>query len=170
MPEHVQPQKRLDRQIVLAPYDEAWPTTYATLASAIREMLGNAVVEHVGSTSVPGLDAKPIIDINLIVANSADEPSYVPALEELGYVLVIREPEWHEHRLLRLADPGVNLHVFTTGSPEHDRMITFRDRLRNDDEARDRYLATKRELASQTWEYVQDYADAKTSAIEQTLN
>lgn len=155
--------------IILAPYDEAWPTTYARLAAAIRDVLGDVVVEHVGSTSVPGLDAKPIIDINLIVADSADESSYVPVLEELGYVLVIREPEWHEHRLLRLADPAVNMHVFTTGSPEHERMITFRDRLRNDDDARDRYLATKRELASRTWEYVQDYADAKGTVIEQTL-
>lgn len=169
MTEHVQPQQRLDGQIVLAPYDEAWPTTFARLASAIRDVLGEVVVEHVGSTSVPGLDAKPIIDINLIVADSADELSYVPALQELGYVLVIREPEWHEHRLLRLADPAVNVHVFSTGCPEHDRMIRFRDHLRNDDTARDRYLTTKRELAARDWEYVQDYADAKTAVIEQIL-
>ena len=170
MTEYVQPPKRLDGQIVLAPYDEAWPTTYTRLSSAIRDALGDVVVEHVGSTSVPGLDAKPIIDVNLIVADSADEPSYVPALEELGYVLVIREPDWHEHRLLRLADPAVNLHVFTTGCPEHDRMITFRDRLRSDDAARNRYLAAKRRLASRKWAYVQDYADEKSSVVEQILS
>ena len=107
--------------------------------------------------------------INLLVADSGDESSYVPALEELGYVLVIREPDWHEHRLLRLADPAVNLHVFTIGSAEHDRMITFRDRLRADDALRDRYLATKRELAARDWDFVQDYADAKTTVIEELL-
>ena len=169
MTEHVQPQQRLNGQIILAPYDDAWPTTYARLASAIRDALGDVSVEHVGSTSVPGLDAKPIVDVNLIVVNSADESTYVPALEKLGYVLVIREPEWHEHRLLRLAEPAVNLHVFSTGCPEHDRMITFRDRLRSDDAARDRYLATKQELAARKWEFVQDYADAKASVIEQLL-
>ncbi len=83
---------------------------------------------------------------------------------------MIREPDWHEHRLLRLADPAVNLHVFTIGSAEHERMITFRDRLRADDALRDRYLATKRELAAREWEYVQDYADEKTSVIEQILS
>lgn len=156
MVDFVQPPLRIDGKIHLAPYDEAWPNTYARLAPAIRDALGHVVVEHVGSTSVPGLDAKPIIDVNLLVTDSADEPSYVPALEGLGYVLVIREPEWHEHRLLRHADPAVNLHVFSTGCPEHERMIMFRDRLRSDDAARDRYLATKRELAAQQWKYVQD--------------
>lgn len=169
MVEYVKPQQRLDGQIVLAPYDPAWPTTYARLASAIRDVLGEAVVEHVGSTSVPGLDAKPIIDVSLMVADSADEASYVPALESLDYWLVLREPEWHEHRLLRLTDPAVNLHVFTMGSHEHDRMITFRDRLRGDDAARDRYLNAKRELAQRNWAYVQDYADAKSSTVEQIL-
>jgi GrpB-like predicted nucleotidyltransferase (UPF0157 family) len=168
--EHVQPQQRLDGQIVLSPYDESWAPTYARLASEIHDVLGDVVVEHVGSTSVPGLDAKPIIDINLIVADSADESSYVSALEGLDYVLVLREPEWHEHRLLRLSDPAVNLHVFTTGSAEHARMISFRDRLRRDDATRDRYLATKRELAAHEWKYVQEYADEKTSVIEQILS
>ncbi len=169
MVEYVKPQQRLDGQIVLAAYDPAWPRTYTELAAAIHDALDDVVVEHVGSTSVPGLDAKPIIDINLIVADSADEDSYVPALEELGYGLILREPDWHEHRLLRLTDPAVNLHVFTTGSTEHQRMITFRDRLRSDDDARDRYLAVKRELALRTWTYVQDYADAKSAAVERIL-
>ena len=127
-------------------------------------------VEHVGSTSVPGLPAKPIIDINLIVVDSADEPAYVPALEALGYVLHIREPGWHEHRLLRLDDPAVNLHVFTTGSAEHARMITFRDRLRTDPAAFELYLSTKQRLAAQHWEHVQDYADEKSGVVERILS
>ncbi len=167
MTEHVQPQQRVDGPIILAPYDEAWPTTYERLASAIHEALGDVLVEHVGSTSVPGLDAKPIIDVNLIVADSADESAFVPGLEELGYVLVIREADWHEHRLLRLTEPAVNLHVFTTDCSEHDRMIAFRDQLRTDDAAREKYLATKRELAARDWEFVQDYADAKSAVIRE---
>ncbi len=169
MVEYVKPQQRLDGQIVLVAYDDAWPATYARLASAIHDVLVDVVVEHVGSTSVPDLDAKPIIDINLLVADSSEESSYVPALEHLGYWLVLREPEWHQHRLLRLTDPAVNLHVFSTGSSEHERMITFRDRLRSDGAARDHYLEVKRELAAHTWEHVQDYADAKSSVVEQIL-
>ena len=94
----------------------------------------------------------------------------MPALEELGYALHLRERGWHQHRLLRLDEPRVNLHVFTTGSPEHDRMITFRDRLRMDPDAFERYLATKQRLAAQHWEHMQDYADEKSSVVEQILS
>ena len=94
-----------------------WPQQFALEASKIRAALGEGalLLEHVGSTSVPGLAAKPILDILLIVANSADEASYVPALEHAGYVLRIREPEWFEHRVLKGADPAVNMHVFSPG-------------------------------------------------------
>jgi GrpB-like predicted nucleotidyltransferase (UPF0157 family) len=172
MTEYLIPPTRVDGSIVLVPYDPAWASTFADLAAAIRTALGPvaSAVEHVGSTSVPGLSAKPIIDINLLVADSADEPAYVPALEALGYVLHLREPGWHEHRLLRLDDPRVNLHVFSTGSPEHDRMIIFRDRLRSDPQALELYLATKQRLAGQHWEQVQDYADQKSSVVEQILS
>ena len=87
-------------------------------------------LEHVGSTSIPGLAAKPIIDIVLVVADSADEAAYVPALEAAGYVLRIREPGWFEHRVLNGPDTKVNLHVFSDGCPEIGRMLAFRDRLR----------------------------------------
>lgn len=170
--EYVLPPTRVDGQVVLSPYDPQWPATFETLAADIRTALGPVAtaVEHVGSTSVPGLAAKPIVDINLLVVDSADEPAYVPALEAHGYVLHLREPGWHEHRLLRLDDPRVNLHVFTTGSAEHDRMITFRDRLRADPEALELYLTTKQRLAAQHWEHVQDYADEKSSVVEQILS
>lgn len=172
MTEYVLPPTRVDGSIVLAPYDPAWPATFEVEATRIRTALGPVAtdVEHVGSTSVPGLAAKPIIDINLLVVDSADEPAYVPALEALGYVLHIREPGWHEHRLLRLEEPRVNLHVFTTGSPEHARMIRFRDRLRTDPAALELYLTTKQRLAAQHWERVQDYADEKSSVVEQILS
>lgn len=170
--EYLLPPSLVDGQIVLAPYDPTWADDFEAQATRIRTALGPVAtaVEHVGSTSVPGLAAKPIIDINLLVIDSADEPAYVPALESLSYVLHIREPGWHEHRLLRLDDPRVNLHVFTAGSTEHARMITFRDRLRADPAALELYLTTKQRLAAQQWEHVQDYADEKSSVVEQILS
>jgi GrpB-like predicted nucleotidyltransferase (UPF0157 family) len=158
---------RADGQILLAEYDLAWPALYEREAARIRSLLGDRVMllEHAGSTSVPGLAAKPIIDIELAVADSADEPAYVPDLEAGGYVLRGREPGWFEHRLLKGTDPAVNLHVFTEGSPEIDRTLAFRDRLRADEGDRRLYEATKRELAARDWVYVQDYADAKTEIV-----
>lgn len=127
------------------------------------------LLQHAGSTSVPGLPAKPVIDIVLVVANSADEPAYLPALEAAGYTLRIREPEWHEHRMLNGPDTAVNLHVFSEGCTEVERMIRFRDRLRTNETDRALYAATKLSLAGQDWNSVQDYADAKTSVIAKIL-
>ena len=157
--------------IALAEYDPAWPELYEHEAEKIRTALGDRVrtLEHAGSTSVPDLAAKPIIDIVLAVADSAGESAYVPALEEAGYVLAIREPDWHEHRLLKGSDPTVNLHVFSYGSSEVERMLAFRDRLRTNEAERVLYERTKRELAQRTWTYVQDYADAKTQVVEAIL-
>jgi GrpB-like predicted nucleotidyltransferase (UPF0157 family) len=161
----------LDAPVTLAEYEPAWPERYTAHASVIRQALGDAVslVEHVGSTSVPGLVAKPIIDIVLAVADSADEAAYVAALEAQGYALRIREPEWYEHRMLEGADADVNVHVFSTGCPEIDRMLLFRDRLRADSVERERYAAVKRELASQRWHHMQHYADAKTAVVNEIV-
>lgn len=127
-------------------------------------------VEHVGSTSVPGLAAKPVIDIVLCVTDSAEEAEYVPDLEAAGYTLQFREPDWYQHRFLRDHDPDVQVHVFTVGSPEVARMLLFRDRLRARSDERELYQRTKRELAAQRWDYVQDYADAKSAVIEQIIS
>src|SRR5262249_61995494 len=137
---------RLDGPVVLADYDPAWPAVFAREEARMRRALGDRalLVEHVGSTSVPGLLAKPIIDIVLCVEDSAAEATYVPALEAEGYALRIREPGWHEHRMLKGGEPDVNLHVFTLGSPEVDRTLLFRDRLRAVPEGRARYHAAKR--------------------------
>jgi GrpB-like predicted nucleotidyltransferase (UPF0157 family) len=158
---------RADGPIHLADYDPAWPGLYEREAARIRSLLGDRVrqLEHVGSTSIPGIAAKPIIDIDLGVPDSADEPAYVPDLEAGGYVLRGREPDWFEHRLFDGPDTKVNLHVFTVGSPEIDRMLAFRDYLRTDEDERRLYEATKRELAARDWVYVQDYADAKTEIV-----
>jgi GrpB-like predicted nucleotidyltransferase (UPF0157 family) len=157
--------------IALAEYDPDWPVMYAREADRIRATLASLAiqVEHVGSTSVPGLAAKPIIDIMLVVPDSADEAAYVPALAAAGYVLQNREPDWFEHRLLKGPDADINLHVFSAGTSEIDRMVLFRDWLRSHDADRDAYLNVKRELANRTWRHVQHYADAKTSVVQQVL-
>ena len=157
--------------IHLAPYDPEWPSLYSLLANRIRRALREKVLmlEHVGSTSIAGLSAKPVIDMVLAVADSADEPSYVPPLEEQGFLLRIREPDWFEHRLLRAPEIRGNLHVFSDGSDEIDRMLTFRDWLRADDADRILYENTKRELAARTWTYTQNYADAKSEVIQEIL-
>jgi GrpB-like predicted nucleotidyltransferase (UPF0157 family) len=157
--------------IELVDYDPAWPGLFDRVAERIRAALGERVVllEHSGSTSVPGLAAKPIIDITLAVPNSADEEAYVPALEAAGYVLRIREPDWYEHRMFKGPDTKVNLHVFSAGSPEIDRMLGFRDRLRSNAADRDLYERRKRELAAREWTYVQDYADAKDAVVAEIV-
>ena len=96
----------LNGPVHLAPYDTAWPALFAEEAKRIREVLGDriALLEHVGSTSVPGLSAKPIIDMVLAVADSNDEAAYVAPLEQRGYVLRIRELNWFRHRLLKPPD------------------------------------------------------------------
>jgi GrpB-like predicted nucleotidyltransferase (UPF0157 family) len=153
--------------IALAEYDPRWPAAFAREASRIRAVLGSTaiLIEHAGSTSIPGLAAKPIIDIVLAVPDSADEPAYVPALEAAGYALRIREPDWYEHRLFKGPDADINLHVFSVGASEIDRMLLFRNQLRASDADRDAYLAVKRDLAQRTWRHVQHYADAKSAIV-----
>lgn len=161
----------LAAKIEIADYDPAWPATYARHAARIRVALGDAVglLEHVGSTSVPGLAAKPRIDLLLVVASSADEPAYIPALETVGYVLQLREPAWHEHRLFTHPGTDLHLHVLSRGCPEIERMLRFRDWLRAHPADRELYERTKRELARRDWKYSQEYADAKTEVVEQIL-
>ena len=155
-------------QIYLAPYDPTWPAQYAVEAAKIRAALGDGAIalEHVGSTSIPGLSAKPIIDIVLCVADSADEDAYVPALTAQGYRLHLREPDWEQHRVMKGDDPMVNLHVFTVGSAELTRMVAFRDRCRTHPEELTLYRETKQALAGQVWRHVQHYANAKGEVVE----
>jgi GrpB-like predicted nucleotidyltransferase (UPF0157 family) len=161
-----------DGPITLVDYDPRWPALFQREASRIRELLGEGVLrlEHAGSTSVPGLAAKPIIDIVLVVADSANEATYVPTLTEAGYRLLIREPDWFEHRLLKGPDTDINLQVFTTGAVEIDRMLRFRDRLRTHPADRELYARTKRSLARQRWRHVQHYAQAKSEVVQEILD
>ncbi|HET9662294.1 MAG TPA: GrpB family protein [Thermomicrobiales bacterium] len=162
-------QDPLNNQVLLVDYDPAWPGQYETYRNKIVDALGDKIVllEHVGSTAVPGLAAKPRIDILLIVEDSSDEGSYVPRLETAGFELHIRESDWHEHRCLKGFDPPANLHVFSPGCIEIDRMVGFRDWLRTHDDDRQLYESTKRRLAAQQWQFIQDYADAKSEVVEE---
>lgn len=129
--------------------DPTWPTWFDRLDGLVRDALGPRVLQldHIGSTSVPGLPAKPVIDLDLVVADPDDEEHYVPALEAVGFVLWVREPWWDGHRLLRHADPAANLHVFGPDSAGPWRDRVFRDWLRAHDDDRDRYAAVKREAS-----------------------
>lgn len=157
----------LNGTILLQEYNPAWPEQYRAEEKKIASALAGqpVILEHVGSTSVPGLCAKPILDILLLVEDSTHEASYVPPLEKAGYVLRIREPDWYQHRMLKGTDPEVNLHVFSQGCEEAQRMLNFRDWLRSHAEDRERYASEKRRLARQTWTYVQNYADAKSEVV-----
>ncbi len=168
---HVGEYKPLNGPVLIVDYDPQWPALFEREAERIRAALGERVVllEHVGSTSVPGLAAKPRIDVVLAVADSSDEPAYVPALERAGYVLRIREPDWFEHRLFKGPDTDINLHVFSQGCSEIDCMLLFRDWLRSNAADRQLYERTKRELAQRNWKYVQNYADAKTAVVEEII-
>ncbi len=152
----------------MAEYDPTWPRWFETERAKIVAALAERAlaVDHIGSTSVPGLAAKPIIDICLTVADSSDEASYLGDLQAAGYELRVREPDFHEHRLVRNPARDVHVHIFTEGSPEITRYLTFRNRLRQNDADRELYEATKRKLAQQDWPTMQHYADEKTGVVE----
>lgn len=167
--------------IAIVPYDNQWPVLYQRERTRIVEALGDRAlsIDHVGSTSVPGLSAKPIIDIMLIVADCADEAVYVLDLLAAGYVLRIREPAKYAngtfdglgpHRVFKGSGIDLNLHVWSQYSPEIERNLIFRDWLRAHPEDLEIYEQTKLALAKRNWDNVQQYADAKTEVIEQIRN
>ena len=154
-------------EIRIVDYDPTWPGRFQDHAAKIRAALGDTAlrIEHIGSTSVPGLPAKPIIDILLIVPNSAEESAYLNALEAVGYQLRVREAA-ADHRMLRTLARDVHIHVYSSGCFEIERLLVFRDRLRQDASEREIYTQTKRELATRDWWDMNAYADAKTQVIE----
>ena len=157
----------LNGPVTLCEYDAAWPDRYALIEQRIRCALADGVrIEHVGSTSVPGLAAKPIIDVLLVVPDSSVESEYVPAMVQQGFILKIREQDWHEHRMFNADFAVTNVHVLSTGCEEIERMLAFRDRLRSHADERRLYEREKRRLAAKTWRHTQHYADAKSEVVE----
>ncbi|PWV52298.1 GrpB family protein [Nocardiopsis sp. L17-MgMaSL7] len=158
-------------RVRLSEPDPKWPYLFRQEESRIRGALGDRVLslDHVGSTAVSGLAAKPCVDLVMAVTDSADETAYLDDLEKVGYTLVIAEPDWYEHRVLKGPSVNLNLHVFSQGCEEIDRMRLFRDYLIADAGARERYTAVKRELSERTWKRIQDYADAKSGIVTELL-
>lgn len=158
---------RLPEQVEVVAPDAAWPGDFARLRDRIRTALGDRAldVRHVGSTSIPGLWAKPVIDVDLTVADSADEAAYLPRLEAAGFVLRVREPEWEQHRCLRGADPRANVHVWSPGAQEPARHLAFRQWLLDHEDVRGAYGDLKRGLAEQGFTDVMHYNNAKAALI-----
>lgn len=152
------------REIVVVPYDPAWPERFEAEKRRIVAALGPVArrVDHIGSTSVPGLAAKPIVDIDLSVPDPDDEAAYLPALERAGYRLRVREPG---HRMVRTPELDVHVHVCAEGSDWERRLLLFRDRLRADEADREAYAALKRGLAGREWPDMNLYAEAKGPLI-----
>lgn len=155
---------REQRAIVIVDYDSAWPSRFDALAERARAAVGDRAlaIEHIGSTSVPGLAAKPIIDMLLVVNDVEQEAEYVAPLTDAGFVLRVREPR---HRLLRTPEKDVHLHVYASGSPEIDAYLDLRDWLRVSADDRALYESVKKDLAARQWSDMNYYADAKTDTV-----
>lgn len=158
--------------ITLREYDPTWPAQAQAVGARIAVALGPRAIriEHVGSTSVAGLPAKPIIDIDLTVADPGDEAGWLPPLEAAGFVLTVREPWWHGHRLIRGTEPAANVHVFGPDSPELVKHVVFRNWLRADAADRELYAAAKRaaaEASTSRGERVMEYNARKEAVIRE---
>jgi GrpB-like predicted nucleotidyltransferase (UPF0157 family) len=157
--------------ITISTYDPSWPARYRREEARIRAALRTRVLalEHVGSTAVPGLPAKDRIDIDLIVADPANEDAYIPDLTAAGYQLRARDPHWYEHRCLWTESHDVNLHVFGPDCDEYLRHIIFRDWLRANPKDRDRYAAQKSAAAAQHPLSMSGYVQGKADVIVEIL-
>jgi len=155
---------REERPVVLADPDPTWPAVFERQRAAIARALGGRArrIDHVGSTAVPGLAAKPIVDIQVTVEDPDDEVAFAPDLERAGYLLRVREPG---HRMFRTAGRDVHVHVWAAGSDDERRHVLFRDWLRLDADDRRLYEDTKRRLAARHWRDVNYYAEAKSPVI-----
>ena len=158
---------REKRAVVLEQSDPDWPRRFDTERRRIVDALGARVrgIDHVGSTAVPGLAAKPVVDIVVALDDPLDD-EIKAALERAGYEHRVEEPD---HRMFRTPQRDVHVHLWESGSAEIGRLLAFRDRLRSDDDARRRYQEVKRELAGREWDDMNDYAAAKSAIIAEIL-
>lgn len=161
-----------NQTIVLKPYDEQWSLLFEREKQRISNILKEKalMIEHIGSTSVPGLTAKPIIDILLVVEDAGKEEDYLNDLCQHGYILRIKEPDFENHHMFKGPDTDINLHIFSQGSNEIEKYLVFRNYLRKNENARQLYEETKKKLAKRKWKYVQNYADAKSDVVCQIMN
>lgn len=151
-------------EVGLGDYDPAWVPAFRQHR---RRILGALValdvdVEHIGSTAVPGLAAKPIVDIVVAVPDITAEEEYLDPLLTAGYELRVREPG---HRLVRTPTRDVHVHVYERGDAAVDEYLLLRDHLRADADDRAVYEGVKRALISRQWDDMNDYADAKSEVI-----
>ena len=154
---------------VIVEYDDGWPARFAEHRDRIVTALGDRarLVEHIGSTAVPGLAAKDVVDVLVGIDDPDDEAAYLPDLEAAGYVVRVREPS---HRALRETDGArVNVHCYAPGSDAVVEYRLLREHLRTHPEARREYEATKRALAGREWPDMNHYAEAKGPTIRRLL-
>jgi GrpB-like predicted nucleotidyltransferase (UPF0157 family) len=151
-------------ELELHRHDERWSGIYLEHRQRIRNALAasDIEIEHIGSTSVPGLAAKPIVDIVVAVEDITAETDYLDPLIAAGYELRVREPG---HRLVRTPARDVHVHLYERGAPAIGEYLLLRDRLRSDADDRALYESTKRALLGTRWDDMNDYADAKTDVI-----
>ena len=156
------------RDIVIEDYDPAWTARFEQVHAALQQALGPVAhrIEHFGSTAVPGLGAKGIIDVMVTVADADDETAYGPLLERHGFHIRVRQPG---HRMYRTPDLDVHVHVFTEGGEAARIRLLFRDWLRHDESDRRLYEETKRELARQDWAATNAYSEAKGAVVAEIL-
>jgi len=157
------------RSFAIVDYDPTWPQMFETEAAAIRAELGAVAerVEHVGSTAIPGLAAKPTIDIQISVGRMTPRERFVTLLENLGYTFVA-DPTDPDHEYFKKEDHGVRthqIHVCPVGSEWERRHLAFRDHLRMHPEDSARYAALKRRLAEQHPNDIMAYVEAKTPFV-----
>ena len=150
------------RELEVVDYDEHWPGIFAEHRHRLRAALGTVPIEHIGSTSVPGLAAKPIIDIVITVDDITAEDDYLPQLLAAGYLLRVREPG---HRLVRTPELDVHVHMYSRGDAAISRYLALRDRLRSDPADRELYARTKRALIEQGFDDMNAYSEAKNEVI-----
>ena len=157
------------RPILIADPDPAWADRFQAEREKIVEALGRTAerVDHVGSTAVPRLPAKPIVDIQVSVPDVDDEDSYRPDLEQAAYELRVRESG---HRMFRTGDRDLHVHICGSGSQWERRHLLFRDWLRASTADRELYAETKRDLAQRDWPTMDHYADAKTDVIADIMS
>jgi GrpB-like predicted nucleotidyltransferase (UPF0157 family) len=157
--------------IELVPYDPSWPAQFDAIKARLVDALGATArrVDHVGSTAVPGLIAKPIIDAQLSVPDHADEDAFAPHIAALGWPLRARSPGERYFRPPNGAPRIVHLHVCDHGGEWERRHLLFRDYLRAHAERCASYSALKSELAEKYRDDRLAYVDGKTAFVEQTL-